>query len=554
MACANLFLSVGVKSENLILCDSRGVIHTKRTEGMNPYKERLAIETPHRTMGEALVGADVFVGVSVKGVLTAEMVQSMAERPVVMAMANPDPEISYPEALAARSDVIMATGRSDYPNQVNNVLGFPFIFRGALDVRATTVNEEMKLAAVHALADLATEEVPEDVRQAYGDQQLRFGPEYIIPKPFDWRALLRVAPAVAQAAMDSGVARIPIKDFDVYRNQLERILGREREVMRKVIQKASRAPKRLVFPEGEHPKIMRAAQICLEEGIAQPILLGPRELIEVIAREEEVNLEGIEIIDHHTDERLERYMTEHWKRRNRRGVTHAEAGRHMRRQNYFGAMMVALGEADGFVSGMTRSYPDTVRPALEVIGPRADAKRVAGAYLVILDEGVKLFADTTVNIDPSAEDLAEIAIATAQMAKGLDIEPHVAMLSFSNFGSNPSPQTTKVSKAVALIRERAPKLDVDGEMQVGPALDLDQRSRLFDFCTLKDEANVLIFPELNSANIAYKLMRQLGGAEVVGPVLIGMDCAANVLEQDCSVRTVVNMAAITVVQAQERVR
>ncbi len=551
MACANLFISVGVRKENLILCDSRGVIYTGRSEGMNPYKERLAIDTPHRSLSDALDGADVFVGVSVKGVVTQEMVKSMARDPIVMAMANPDPEISYPDAMAARSDVIMATGRSDYPNQVNNVLGFPFIFRGALDVRATTVNEEMKLAAVDALAELAREEVPEDVRRAYGDRQLRFGPTYIIPKPFDWRALLKVAPAVAKAAMDSGVARRPIADFDEYRNQLEGILGREREVMRKVIQKASRAPKRLVFPEGEHPKVMRAAQICLEEGIAQPILLGSEALIRSVAADNEVNLEGIEVIDHLEDERFERYVNEHLKRRHRRGVTRAEAGRHMQRRNYFGSMMVALGEADGFVSGMTRSYPDTVRPALEVIGPREGVKKIAGAYIVILDEGVKIFADTTVNIDPSADDLAEIALASAEMARGLDMVPHVAMLSFSNFGSNRSPQASKVSKAVALVRERAPDLDIDGEMQVGPALDVAQRERLFEFCSLKAEANVLVFPELNSANIAYKLMRQLGGAEAVGPVLNGMNRAANILEQDCSVRTVVNMAAITVVQAQE---
>jgi len=551
MACANLFISVGVKPENLTLCDSRGVIYKGRTERMNEYKERLAIETENRTLAEAMVGADVFVGVSVKGVVTQDMLRTMADKPIVMAMANPDPEITYPDARAARDDVIMATGRSDYPNQVNNVLGFPFIFRGALDVRATTVNEAMKLAAVHALANLAKEDVPEDVKRAYGEKQLRFGPEYIIPKPFDWRALLRVAPAVARAAMDSGVARMPIEDFDAYRNQLETILGRDREVMRQVISKASRRPKRLVFPEGENTKIMRAAQVSREEGIANPVLLGNRETIESIAAEEEINLAGIEIIDVSTSPDTQRYVEEYWHRRNRRGTTKEEASRLIQWRNYYAAMMVEMGDADGMVSGMTRSYPETVRPILEIIGARPGVHRVAGAYLVILEDGVKVFADTTVNIDPSAEDLAEIALATAAMARRLDIDPHVAMLSFSNFGSNRSQAASKVSRAVQILRDRAPYLEVDGEMQVGPALDTTQRARLFDFCTLTGPANVLIFPELNSANIGYKLMRHLGGADLVGPILIGMNRPANVLERDCSVRSVVNMAAITVVQAQE---
>lgn len=551
MACANLFISVGVKPENLILCDSRGVIYKGRTERMNPYKERLAIETDKRTLAEAMVGADVFVGVSVKGVVTKDMLRSMADKPIVMAMANPDPEITYPDAIATRDDVIMATGRSDYPNQVNNVLGFPFIFRGALDVRATTVNEAMKLAAVQALAGLAREDVPEDVKRAYGEKQLRFGPEYIIPKPFDWRALLRVAPAVARAAMESGVARRPIEDFDAYRNQLETILGRDREVMRQVISKASRRPKRLVFPEGDNTKIMRAAQVSREEGIANPVLLGNREKIEALAAEAEINLAGVEIIDVATSPDTAKYVEEYWHRRNRRGTTLEEAQRLIQWRNYYAAMMVEMGDADGMVSGMTRSYPETVRPILEIIGARPGVHRVAGAYLVILEDGVKVFADTTVNIDPSAEDLAEIALATAAMARRLDIEPHVAMLSFSNFGSNRSEAASKVSRAVQILRDRAPYLEVDGEMQVGPALDTTQRARLFDFCTLTGPANVLIFPELNSANIGYKLMRHLGGADLVGPILIGMNRPANVLERDCSVRSVVNMAAITVVQAQE---
>jgi len=551
IACAQLLISLGVDRENLIMCDSRGVIYAGREAGMNPYKQRFARETELRTLGEALVGADVFVGVSVAGMVTQDMLRSMADDPLVMAMANPDPEISYPDAIAARDDVIMATGRSDYPNQVNNVLGFPFIFRGALDVRATGINEEMKLAAVNALAQLAREEVPEDVRRAYGDKALRFGRQYIIPKPFDWRALLRVAPAVARAAMESGVARKPIEDWDVYRNRLERILGREREVMRKIITKAGRDPKRLVFAEGEHPKIMRAAQECVEEGIAAPILIGDVDAIREVARANDISLDGITLIDNIHDEHYTRYIEAYHQRRNRRGVTREEAHRIMRRRNYYASMMVEMGDADGMISGMTRSYPDTVRPALEIVGPRAGVRKVAGAYLVILEDRVKIFADTTVNIDPGAEDLAEIALATAAMARRLDIEPHVAMLSFSNFGSNDSPQATKVRRAVEILRERAPYLAADGEMQVGTALDVAQRKRLFEFCTLQAEANVLIFPELNSANIGYKLLRHLGDAELVGPILIGMNRAVNVLERDCSVRSVVNMAAITVVQAQE---
>ena len=554
MACANLFISVGVRPEHLILCDSRGVIYTGRTERMNPYKERMAVETPHRTLAEAMVDADVFVGVSTKGVVTQDMLRTMGPDPIVMAMANPDPEISYPDAVAARDDVVMATGRSDFPNQVNNVLGFPFIFRGALDVRATTINEEMKLAAVNALAGLAKEEVPEDVRRAYGDQALRFGRDYIIPKPFDWRALLRVAPAVARAAMESGVARKHIDDFDAYVEGLERLLGQEREMMRAIIRKARRRPPRIVFSEGDNPKVMRAAQICYEEGIAQPILVGMVDELREVAAANEVSLEGIRMVDALSDARTAHYVAEYWRLRCRDGVTEIEATRRMRHRNFFAAMMVECGDADGLVSGMTRSYPDTIRPPLEIIGPADDVQRVAGAYLVIQDGRVTVFADTTVNIDPSAEVLANITLLTARFTRRLDLEPRVAMLSFSNFGSNSSKQARKVAEAVRIVRERDPDLAVDGEMQVGPAIDVAQRERLFRFSALQGPANVLIFPELNSANIGYKLMRHLGGADVVGPVLLGMAKPVNVLERDCSVRSVVNITAITAVQAQESVK
>jgi malate dehydrogenase (oxaloacetate-decarboxylating)(NADP+) len=496
-------------------------------------------------------GADVFVGVSAKGVVTPAMVAGMARDPIVMAMANPDPEISYPEAKAVREDVIMCTGRSDYPNQVNNVLGFPFIFRGALDVRATCVNEAMKIAAVQALAQLAREEVPEEVRRAYDGAALSFGREYVIPKPFDYRALLRVAPAVARAAMESDVARIPITDWKAYTERLERLLGREREVMRKVINKAARHPRRVVLPEGDNPKVLRAAQLALEEGIAKPILLGTDADIRRVAEANDIPLDGLEIVDHLNDPRFDRYVEAFWRQRHRRGVTEVEARRLMVHRNYFGSMMVRVGDADGLVTGMERSYPESIRPALQCVGVRRNVKVASGAYIVILPDRIKFFADTTVNVDPNAEALAEIAISTARLARSLEVEPVVAMLSFSNFGSARFPQSDKVAAAVELIRQAEPDLPVDGEMQVGAALDVDHRKRLFPFSTLEHEANVLVFPTLDAGNIAYKLMGHLGGAELVGPILSGMNKPVNILERDCAVRTVVNIIAITVLQSVE---
>jgi len=551
LACAQLFLTLGVKREHLILCDTQGVVYTGRATGMNPYKARFAIETDRRTLGEAMVGADVFVGVSAKGVVTPEMVASMAPKPIVMAMANPDPEISYPEAKAVRADVIMCTGRSDYPNQVNNVLGFPFIFRGALDVRATCVNEAMKIAAVQAIAQLAREEVPEEVRRAYDGAALSFGPEYVIPKPFDYRALLRVAPAVARAAMDSGVARRPITDWKAYGERLERILGREREVMRKVINKAARNPRRVVLPEGDNAKILRAAQIALEEGIARPILLGSEAQIRQVAEANDIPLEGLEIVDHLHDPRFDRYVESFWRHRHRRGVTEVEARRLLVHRNYFGSMMVREGDADGLVTGMERSYPESIRPALQCVGVRPTVKVASGAYIVILPDAIKFFADTTVNVEPNAEALAEIAISTARLARSLEVEPVVAMLSFSNFGSARFEESDKVAAAVDLIRRLEPGLAVDGEMQVGPALDVEHRKRIFPFCTLTQEANVLVFPNLSAGNIAYKLMGHLGGAELVGPILSGMNRPVNILERDCSVRAAVNIIAVTVLQSVE---
>ncbi len=552
MACAQLFFTLGVKPENLLMCDSRGVIYQGREAGMNPYKERFAVETDRRTLRDAMKGADVFVGVSAKGVVDADMVRSMAPSPLVMAMANPDPEIGYHEAKAARDDLIMATGRSDYPNQVNNVLGFPFIFRGALDAQATTVNDEMKIAAVYALAELAKEDVPEDVKQAYNDQTLQFGPEYIIPKPFDWRALLSVAPAVARAATESGVARQPITDIAAYREHLEGILGSERGVIRGLINKARNARTRIVFPEGEHIKMIQAAQTCLEERIAQPILLGSEEVITKIAETHGLSLEGIELINPLTDERRDHYINTHYKQRQRRGVSLLQAQKHMEQSNYFGSMMVSQGDADGLVSGLTRSYPETLKPALQIIGPAEGDRRVAGAHLVISPNMVKIFTDTTVNIDPSPEELCGIALSAAAVARSFDIEPQVALLSFSNFGSNQPPQVRKVTEALKLIKRADPQLAVEGELHADLAVNANERQKLFPFSELKGEANVLVFPDLNSANISYKLLKELSDVEFVGPILIGMGAPVNILEQGCSVRSVVNMTAITAVQIQQQ--
>ncbi len=551
IACANLAISLGAKQENVIMCDTKGVIYKGRTEGMNPYKERLAVEVPWRTMEEAMDGADVFIGVSAKGAVTREMVVKMANNPIIMAMANPDPEITPEEALAVRKDVIVATGRSDYPNQVNNVLGFPFIFRGALDVRANSINEEMKKAAVFALAELAREDVPDSVSRAYGNVKFSFGPEYIIPKPFDPRVLLRVAPAVAKAAMESGVARQPIQDMDKYRETLEALQGKAKETMRIIINKAKNEPKKVVFPEGEHEKILRAAQILIEEGIAQPILLGNQREIRAKISELNLDLNGVTIIDPEDSPDTERYAQTLFELRKRKGVTLSEARRLIRRKsrNYFGSVMVHLGDADTLLSGIDHHYPDTIRPALEIIGKQERLSKVHGLYMIIFKKGTYFLADTTVTIDPTAEELAETAILAAEKVRLLDIEPRVAMLSFSNFGSVEHPLTHKVQKAVEIVKQRAPELIVDGEMQADTAVAPDILAN-YPFSALKGEANVLIFPDLNSGNICYKLLHRLGGAEAIGPILMGMNKPVHVLQRGDDVMDVVNMAAIAVVDAQ----
>jgi len=549
--CLWLYEQLGVRRENVMLVDSKGVIYKGRTERMNPQKEQYAAETNARTLEDAMEGADVFVGLSVAGLVTQSMVRSMADSPIVFAMANPDPEITYEDAKAARSDVIMATGRSDYPNQVNNVLGFPFIFRGALDVRATDINNEMKLAATKALADLAKEDVPDSVLRAYGQESLRFGPEYLIPKPMDHRVLLTVPPAVAKAAMDSGVARVPIEDFELYQGRLRSIISRRLEMMHDLKQRAKRETKRIVFPEGEHDKILRAAKVLVEEEIAHPVLLARREEIADRLAELDLDENSITIIHSESSEHFEDYARELHRLRRRDGVTYEDALKTMRLRNYFGAMMVHMGHADGLVSGLTQYYADTIRPALQVIGTRAEVGRVSGAYILLLNDRIFFFADTTVNIDPSAEDLAEIAVLTAEFARRFHVEPRVAMLSFSNFGSNTHPHASKVRRATELVKERDPSIEVDGEMQADTAVLESVLNETYPWSDLSEPANVLIFPDLNSANIAYKLIWRLADAEAVGPILLGMAKPVHVLQRGVDTSDIVNVAAICAVDAQE---
>ncbi len=552
IACANLAITMGIDKNNVILCDTKGVIYKGRTEGMNDYKERLAADTSARTLEEAMVGADIFFGVSAKGALTEEMVRSMAKDPIIFAMANPDPEITPPEAKAVRDDVIIGTGRSDYNNQVNNVLCFPFLFRGALDTHASAINAEMKLAAVKALAALAKEDVPDSVRRAYAGEEIKFGREYLIPKPFDPRVLLHVAPAVAQAAMDSGVARRPIDDMDKYKERLEAMQGRSKQVMRTLINKAKGNPKRLVFPEGDEEKILRAAQVLVDEGIAKPILLGNEEEIRAKAEEFGIDLDGVTIIDPMTASDRGDYIEDLFESRQRKGITRAEAKRKIKKnRDYYGAMMLKKGDADCLLSGISHHYPETIRPALEIIGKQDGLSKVHGLYMMVTKKETVFFADTTVTIEPTAEELAETAILTAQKAKHFDVEPKVAMLSFSNFGSAEHPLTLNVKRATALVKERAPDLIIDGELQANVALDPELMAAQYPFSALKGDANVFIFPDLQSGNISYKLLNKLGNAEAVGPILMGMKKPVHVLQRGDDVGDIVNMAAVAVVDAQE---
>ena len=550
IACAEHYVRLGVRRENITLCDTKGVVYKGRAAGMNAYKERFAKETPLRTLAEAMRAADVFVGCSVKGAVNADMLRSMASRPIVFAMANPDPEITYEEAKLSRADVILATGRSDYPNQVNNVLGFPFIFRGALDVRATAINEEMKLAATRALANLAKEDVPDSVCRAYGVERLKFGPDYLIPKPFDPRVLLWEAVAVARAAMESGVAQEPV-DLELYREQLERRLGKAHEIARMMVHKAQANPKTVVFPEGDHEKILRACHTLVEENIAVPILLGNTDAIHNKIPELGLDLRGVRIVDPATSGMKDRYVQELFRLRQRRGVTLTEARTLIENRNVFASMMLHMGDADALVSGVSQHFPDTIRPALQIVRVREGLHKVSGCYAMITKKGdVYFLADTSVNIEPTAEDLVEIARCTAHTARRFEIEPRVALLSFSSFGSTPHPQCEKVRRAVELLHEADPTLMVDGELMADDAVSLDLEQH-YPFSALKGGANVLICPDLESANIAYKLLAKVGGCETLGPILMGMSKPVHLLARGAQAEEIVNVTAIAVVDAQE---
>jgi malate dehydrogenase (oxaloacetate-decarboxylating)(NADP+) len=552
-ACAKYAVSLGVKKDNLIMTDIDGVIYKGRNPGT--YLEELASDTEARTLDEAIEGADVFIGVSAAGVLKPHMLAKMNREPIVFAMANPVPEIDYELAVKTRSDVLMATGRSDFPNQINNVLGFPFIFRGALDVRATTINEEMKIAATKALAALAKEDVPDDVLMAYNQKRIEFGRHYIIPKPFDSRVLYRVAPAVAKAAMDSGVARRPLRDIQAYQERLERLIHPTREVLQRFISQASGGEQmRIVFPEGDHDTILRACRLLIEEGIAFPILLGDPKTIQ--SRIETLGLalpEGqYKIINCWSDEGIpDRYVNAFTRLRQRKGITPSGARQQLRTRINFAMLMVKLGDAHGCVSGISRPYPETIRPALQIVGLAKEVSQVCGMYMMLDKKGsVRFFADTTVNIEPSAEELAKIAVVTSDLIQKLRIEPRVAMLSFSNFGTARNAESMRVQKATELAKKMRPGLMIDGEMRVDVAVNPKAHKEDFPFCMLREQANVFIFPSLNAGNISYQMMQFLGGMDAVGPVLVGLDRPINALPRNCDLQTVVSMTAITAVMAK----
>ena len=550
VACAHLYLKLGVDPSNLLLLDSRGVIHADRVDGMNRFKERFAADTELRTLEEAVRGADVFVGLSKPNVLTPQMLLSMADSPIVFALANPDPEIEYGLATATRKDAIIATGRSDHPNQVNNVLCFPSLFRGALDVEATSINAEMELAAVQALADLAKDPVPDSVRRIYTSEQLGFGPQYIIPKPFDPRVTPEVASKVAEVAISSGAAAKKI-ELEDYRQALTVRLDSSQEVFQMILDRAKEDPRRLVMPEGDHEKILRAAFVLDQERIARPVLLGDPEQIRRKAEELMLPTDGWEIVEPQHSPHLDRYAQDLFRLRQRKGCTYEDALEMLRDRIAFACMMVRSGDADGVVAGITRHYPETLRTVLRIIDRRKGVRKVSGLYMMIRQRKIYLLADTTVNIDPSPEDLAEIAMLAARRARRLGIVPHVALLSFSNFGSARNPDSERVTQAAAICSKLDPGLIVDGEMQADTALDPDISEEFFPFSRLQSEANVLIFPNLAAANIAYKLLRQFAGARSVGPILMGMAKPVAVLQKGFNVEEVITMSAVAVHDAQE---
>jgi malate dehydrogenase (oxaloacetate-decarboxylating)(NADP+) len=551
ISCAELMVRLGAKRENIMMVDSRGVVYKGREQGMNKYKERFAVESDARTLADAVRGADVFYGLSVADVLKPDMVKTMTERPLIFAMANPDPEIKYELAMEARPDAIVATGRSDYPNQINNVLGFPFIFRGALDVRARAINEEMKVAASYALANLTKEDVPDSVLRAYGLDSLKFGDGYIIPKPLDPRVLLWEAPAVAKTAMETGIARLHV-DLDEYREQLAIRQGMGEQVRYHILQRAQACPdcKRIVFAEGEEPKIIRAAAQVADEDIGEPILIGRADVIE-----ERINSLGLDccpvIINPAEFDRINEYAQAYYELRQRKGIASVDAIKRVCEPNIFGPMMVKMGDADAFVSGLTYDYPEVIRPALQIHHTHPGAKRAAGVYIMVLENRTYLFTDATVNIDPSAEDLAEIACLSADFARQLGLEPRVALLSFSNFGSTPHPLSDKVHRAIEIIRTKCPDFAVDGEMQADTAVVPEIIDERYPFSQVRD-ANVLVFPSLESANIAYKLLARLGNAQAIGPILLGMGAPIHVLQTGDEVRDIVNIAAVAIMDVMNR--
>ena len=553
ISCCRIYLALGSTLSNMYMFDSKGLIVKSRTD-LDEHKIQFAQDAAPQTLEEAMHGADVFIGLSKANVVSQDMVRSMADKPIVFALANPNPEIPYEDAIAARPDIIMATGRSDYPNQVNNVLGFPFIFRGALDVRAKTINEEMKLAAVKALAALAKEPVPDIVNVAYNEKSLHFGPTYIIPKPIDPRLLVTVAPAVAKAAIESGVARMPITDWQEYEAALYKRLGSDDNILRFIINKAKQNPKRVVFAEAENIKVLKAAQTVLDDGIATPILLGNEQKIRSLIAENGLQLTDVKIIDpraDNTEEQRNKYGDIFFEKRQRRGFNLYEARKIMRDRVHYGCMMVEHGEADALISGLTRNYPDTVRPALQIIGLEEGAKKIAGMYVMLSKKGPLFLADTTVNFNPTADELIDITLLTAKEVEQFGIKPRIAMLSYSNFGSSDSPEAKTVRDAVAKMKERYPDMVVEGEMQAGVAFNQDLLRENYPFSELVNGSpNVLIFPNLASGNIAYHLLQEVGGAEAVGPILLGLRKPVHVLQLGSSVRQIVNMVAIAVVDAQ----
>tara|TARA_B110000879_G_scaffold98541_1_gene133996 strand:- start:1024 stop:3294 length:2271 start_codon:yes stop_codon:yes gene_type:complete len=553
MSCSKLYLSLGVKKENIVMLDSKGVIKQNR-EGLKGNKKIFATNRRCDSLDEAMKNADVFLGLSVANIVTSEMVQSMSKRPIVFALANPDPEISYKDAMASRDDIIMATGRSDHPNQVNNVLGFPYIFRGSLDVRATEINENMKLAAVKAIANLAKETVLDEINLAYDDNTLTFGSEYIIPKPLDPRLITAVAPAVAMSAIRSGVAKLEIPDWNKYRESLKKRLGLDNKLIRNLTARAKRNPKKVVFAEAEHYKILKAAQQVSDEGIATPILLGRKQKIIDLIEEFSIELEDLIIIDPKAisqEKKRDEYGDILWGKRKRKGLTQFEARKLMRERNYFGSMMVENGEADALISGISRNYRTTIKPALEVIGKQDDVKKVAGMYIMNTKKGTLFLADTTINTSPTAEELVDMSEMIVKSVKKFNITPRLALLSYSNFGSTRTEGSSKMAKATVLLKERNPNLIVEGEIQVDFALNSEKTAGIFPFSELAEkQANTLIFPNLESGNLAYKLIQEVAEADSIGPILVGMKKPVHILQLGCTVREIINMVTLSVVDAQ----